>query len=87
MTDINLYHYGHNIVPLPVTVCTPMASLHLVVMDMCDAANGVLCCLDQSLVELEANRETISTKKYMNTVYYWVNCIKYLLASKSRLYL
>lgn len=41
-----------------------MASFHLVVMDMCDAANGELYYLDQSLVEPEVNRETISTNQH-----------------------
>ena len=47
-------------VPLLVIVYTPMASVTPVVMDTCDATNGVLCCLDQSLVEPEVDRETIS---------------------------
>ena len=62
---------SHNIIAIPllVTGYIQMASLHLGVMDMCDAANGELYCLDQSLVEPEVNRETISTNQHTKMQY------------------
>ena len=50
-----------------------MASLHLVVMDTCDVANGALYCWDQSWAELVVNRETISKKQHTTMIYRLAN--------------
>ena len=47
-----------------------MASMTLVVMDTCGAANVVLCYLDQNLAELEVDKETISIIRNKYTISY-----------------